>query len=85
MPAARRLEALGEDVGKLVIGGNALESEMSDLCRFVRKMLTNVYMLRTLSATDHIVSPLNACSVVIKLASEMWVRSPYRVAVDAGR
>ena len=64
MIEANWLEALGKHIGKLIIGGNVLESEMSDLCSFVRKMLTNVYMLRTLSATDHIVSPLNACRVV---------------------
>ena len=58
-------EALGEHISELVISGNSLETEMSYLCSFVREVLTNVDMLRTLSAIDHIVSPLNACRVVL--------------------
>ena len=73
-------------MGELISRGHSPEAKMSELCSFVRKVLTNVDMLRTLSATDHIVSPLNARRVVlINRTSEMWVRSPYLVAVDAGR
>ena len=52
----------GEHIGKLVISGNSLETKM---CSFMRKVIKNVNMLSTLSATDHIVSPLNACCVVL--------------------
>ena len=74
-----RLKALAEHIGELISGGHSLETKMSELCRFVHKVLPNVNMLRTLNAIDHIVSPLNA------LASEKWVRSPSPVAADEDR
>ena len=71
-------------VGQLIRvgGGRSLETKMSELCRFVRKVCTNVGVLCTLSAADHIVCPLNACRVVLinrrrrgpyKPATEGWV------------
>ena len=67
------LEAVGEQIGELIASGHSLQTEMSDLCRFVRKVLTNVDMLRTLSATDHIVSPLNAINRRRRCGSEAHV------------
>ena len=85
-----RLEALGEHISELISGRHSLETKRSELCRYVRKVLTNVDMLRTPGATDHILSPLNALRsvVLIHLASEKWVRTPCPdspVAADEGR
>ena len=59
------LGPLSEYIGELIASGHSLETKTSDLCSFVSKVITNVDMLCTLSATDHIVSLLNACRVVL--------------------
>ena len=59
------MEAIGEHISELNSGGHFLEIKMSELCSFVHKVLTNADMLRTLSATDDILSPVNALQVVL--------------------
>ena len=62
-----QLETLGEHIGEQIGCRHSgyLETKVSELCRFVREVLPNVYVRCSLSATKHIVGPLDASCVVL--------------------
>jgi hypothetical protein len=59
------MKSLGEDVCKLLRGGYSNQAQVSVLDRFVGGVLSNVRVLCTLSASDDVVTPLNASLVVL--------------------
>ena len=61
----RLFDTLSHDVRQLQRGRDLLQDKVSILDGLVSKMLADVNVLGSLTATDHIVSPLNACRVVL--------------------
>ena len=51
-------------MGELIGCGHSVEMKMPELCSFIRKVLPDVDVLRSFSATNHIVGPLDTRSVV---------------------
>ena len=50
-------------IGELIGCGHCVE--MPELCSFMRKVLPDVNVLRSLSATNHVAGPLDARFVVL--------------------
>ena len=59
-----RLEALGKQIGELIGSRHPVETKMPELCSLMRKVLPDVGVHRSFSATTHIVGPLDTRSVV---------------------
>ena len=51
---------LGEHIGELIGCRHSLDMKVSVLCRFVCEELPNVDVICSLSATNHIIGPLDA-------------------------
>jgi hypothetical protein len=74
LPAKNRLDAgspglgmksLGEDVCELLRGADLNQTQVSILDSFMSKMLADVDVLRTFSASNGVVAPLNAGIVIL--------------------
>jgi hypothetical protein len=59
------MKSLGEDVCELLRGADPNQTQMSVLDRFMSKVLADVDVLRTFSASNDVVAPFNACIVVL--------------------
>jgi hypothetical protein len=61
----REVQRLGQDVRQLLGGSDANQRHMAILDHLMSKVLPVVDVLRTLSTTNDVISPLNACGVVL--------------------
>ena len=59
------LHILGHDICQLQHGRDFLQDEVSILDGLVSKVLAGIDLLGSLTAADNIVSPFNACRVVV--------------------
>ena len=59
------MKSLGEDVRELLRGAGPNQAQMSILDGFMSKVLADVDVLRTFSASNDVVAPLNAGIVIL--------------------
>ncbi len=79
------MTSLGEDVCELLRGVDSNQAQVSLLDRFMGEVLPNVNVLGTLSASDDVVTPLNASVVVlIDRGPGFWSKSHAPQDMSAG-
>ena len=59
------MKSLGEDICKLLRGVDSNQTQVSILDRFMGKVLPDVDVLGTFSASDNVVAPLNTSVIVL--------------------
>ena len=67
-------------MGELIGCGHSVEMKMPELCSFIRKVLPDVDVLRSFSATNHIVGPL---VVALDTRSVVFIHRRWRFGLES--